>query len=186
MGAIRIASTALLGAAALSFAAPTAATAADGSSNATNIPPFGFSVTPSVVAPGGQVTLNVTNCPGNATVSSGIFDTITIPPESSRNATVDASAKRGASYTVTFTCNGTRGTAQLTITGGSPTTSSTVRPTVRPTATATSPLGVRGGLGGSVKESLDPVAMSVGATLVATAVGGAVYFLRRRRFDRRH
>ncbi|MGW2815890.1 hypothetical protein [Streptomyces sp. NPDC001415] len=184
MGAIRIASTALLGAAALSLAAPIAATAADGSTNATNIPPFGFSVTPSVIAPGGQVTLNVTNCPGDATVSSGIFDTVTVPKESSRSATVDADAKRGASYTVTFTCNGARGTAQLTIAGGTPTTSSTVRPTVRPSAT--SPLGVRGGLGGSVQEGLDPVAMTVGSALVATAMGGAIYFLRRRRVDRRH
>ncbi|WP_438290062.1 hypothetical protein [Streptomyces sp. HUAS TT7] len=184
MGAIRIASTALLGAAALSLTTPTAATAADGSSNATNIPPFGFSVTPSVIVPGGQVTLNVTNCPGSATVSSGIFDTVTIPPESSRNATVDSTAKRGASYTVTFNCNNARGTAQLTIAGSTPTTSSTVRPTVRPSAT--SPLGVRGGLGGSVKDGPSPTEMTVGTTLIATAAGGTVYFLRRRWADRRH
>ncbi|GAA2461045.1 hypothetical protein ACFPFX_19335 [Streptomyces mauvecolor] len=185
MGAIRIASTALLGAAALSLSMPTAATAADGSSNATNIPPFGFSVTPSVIVPGGQVTLNVTNCPANATVSSGVFDTVTIPPESSRNATVDSTAKRGAAYTVTFTCNNARGTAQLTIAGAAtPTTSSTVRPTVQPSATA--PLGVRGGLGGSVKDGLSPAEMTVGTTLIATSAVGFVYFLRRRWLDRRH
>ncbi|MFD7169685.1 hypothetical protein [Streptomyces violascens] len=184
MGAIRIASTALLGAAALSLSMPTAATAADGSSNATNIPPFGFSVTPSVIVPGGQVTLNVTNCPANATVSSGIFDTVTVPPESSRNATVDSTAKRGASYTVTFACNNSRGTAQLTIAGATPTTSSTMRPTVRPSAT--SPLGVRGGLGGSVKDGLSPAEMTVGTTMIATSAAGAVYFLRRRWVDRRH
>ncbi|MFE4857161.1 hypothetical protein [Streptomyces sp. NPDC056670] len=185
MGAIRIASATLLGAAALSLAAPTAATAADGSTGGSNITPFAFSVTPSVSAPGGQVTLNVTGCSSAATVSSGVFDTVTVPKDSSRNATVDWDAKRGASYTVTFSCDGARGTTQLTISGGSPTTSSTVRPTVRPTATT--PLGVRGGLGGSVDGSLSPVELAAGATLIALATGGTAYALyRRRSATRRH
>ncbi|MFG3281649.1 hypothetical protein [Streptomyces sp. NPDC048111] len=184
MGAIRIASVALLGAAALPLAVPAVAGAVDGRPNAGNVTPYGFSVTPSVIAPGGQVTLNVTGCSGDATASSGVFDTVTIPKDSSRNATVDWDAKRGASYTVTFNCDGARGTTQLTITGGSPTTSSTVRPTVRPTVTA--PRGVRGGLGGSVDDGLSPVELAAGATLVAAACGGAVYALRRRSAARRH
>ncbi|MFB7645864.1 hypothetical protein ACFC0S_01305 [Streptomyces sp. NPDC056084] len=185
MGAIRIASATLLGAAAaLSLAAPTA-TAAGGTAGGSNITPFGFSVTPSLIAPGGQVTLNVTGCSTEATVSSGVFDTVTVPKDSSRNATVDWDAKRGAAYTVTFSCDGARGTSQLTISGGSPTTSSTVRPTVRPTVTT--PRGVRGGLGGSVDGPLSPVELAAGATLIALATGGTGYALyRRRATGRRH
>ncbi|GGY58798.1 hypothetical protein [Streptomyces xanthochromogenes] len=198
MGAIRIASATLLGAvAALTLAVPTTAAAAGGSTGGStgsstgsstggsNITPFGFSITPSVIAPGGQVTLNVTGCSTEATVSSGVFDTVTVPKDSSRNATVDWDAKRGAAYTVTFSCDGARGTSQLTISGGSPTTSSTVRPTVRPTVTT--PRGVRGGLGGSVDGSLSPAELATGAALIALATGGTGYALyRRRATGRRH
>ncbi|MFI6685245.1 hypothetical protein [Streptomyces sp. NPDC050485] len=180
MGAIPIASAALLGAAALSLAAPVA-TAADGSANASNITSFAFSVTPSTIAPGGQVTLNVTGCASDATVSSGAFNTVTVPRDSSRNATVDSAARPGAAYTVIFTCGSERGTAQLAITGGSqPTISSTLRP-LTPT---TAPRGVRGGLGGSMG-SVDDVDFAVGAALVAAAGCGALLYLRRRRSTRR-
>ncbi len=189
MGAIRIASVAFVGAAALGLA-PSTAVAADGSANASSATPT-FTVTPSVIAPAGQVTLNATGCSGDATASSGVFDTVTIPRNSSRNATVDGDAKRGASYTVTFNCDGVRSTTQLTIAGGAPTASSTTRPTFRPTdrptiRSSTPPLGVRGGLGGSVHDGLDPVELTVGATLVAVALGGGVYALRRRSAARRH
>ncbi|WP_329461753.1 hypothetical protein [Streptomyces sp. NBC_01431] len=180
MGAIRIASAALTGAAALSLAAPVAM-AAGTSTNASNTTSFAFSVTPSMSAPGGQVTLNVTGCAGTATASSGVFNTVSIPPDSSRNATVDVNAKRGASYTVTFACGSQRATSQLTIIGGSqPTISSTLRPPSTPTTTApTTPLGVRGGLGGSV-DTAGTWEMAAGAALVAAAGGGALFYLRRR------
>ncbi|MFG2717958.1 hypothetical protein ACGFW5_06590 [Streptomyces sp. NPDC048416] len=185
MGAIRIASVALIGAGALALA-PSTAVAANGSANANPGTPA-FSVTPSVIAPGGQVTLNATNCSGDATATSGVFNTVTIPKDSSRNATVDSDAKRGASYTVTFNCDGVRGTTQLTIAGGSPTASSTTRPTVSPTVrTTTPPLGVRGGLGGSTGDGLDVVELAVGAALIAVAGGGAFYVLRRRSAGRQH
>ncbi|MFD7013431.1 hypothetical protein [Streptomyces sp. NPDC059928] len=177
MGAIRIASAALTGAAALSLAAPVA-TAAGTSTNASNTTSFAFSVTPSMSAPGGQVTLNVTGCAGTATASSGVFNTVSIPANSSRNATVDVNAKRGASYTVTFACGSERATSQLTIIGGSqPTISSTLRPPT--TAAPTTPLGVRGGLGGSV-DTAGTWEMAAGAALVAAAGGGALFHLRRR------
>ncbi|MEU9099827.1 hypothetical protein [Streptomyces sp. NPDC048361] len=186
MGAIRIASAALIGAGALALA-PSTAMAAQTGPNAAGDTSFAFSVTPSVIAPGGQVTLNVTNCPVEATVSSGVFDTVSVPQNSSRNATVDSDAKRGATYTVTFNCDNTRRTAQLTITGASPTTSSTVRPTVRPTVRSTiSPLGVRGGLGGSSGGDLDTVELAVGASLIAVAGAGVFYVLRRRSGGRQH
>ncbi|MFJ8311523.1 MULTISPECIES: hypothetical protein [unclassified Streptomyces] len=180
MGAIRIASAALLGAAALPLAAPVAAAA--GSAGGGNITSFAFSVTPSTIAPGGQVTLNVTGCAGDATASSGVFNTVTIPRDSSRFATVDLDAKLGASYTVTFACGSERGTTQLTITGGSqPTISSTVRP-LTPT---TAPRGVRGGLGGSMG-GVDDVDFAVGAALVAVAGCGALFCLRHRSPRRYH
>ncbi|MFE9556699.1 hypothetical protein ACFYOD_24840 [Streptomyces sp. NPDC006703] len=181
MGAIRIASAALTGAAALSLAAP-AAMAAGTSTNASNTTSFAFSVTPSMSAPGGQVTLNVTGCAGTATASSGVFNTVSIPADSSRNATVDVNAKRGASYTVTFACGSERATSQLTIIGGSqPTISSTVRPptTTATTTAPTTPLGVRGGLGGSV-DTAGTWEMAAGAALVAAAGGGSLFYLRRR------
>ncbi|WP_371655819.1 MULTISPECIES: hypothetical protein [unclassified Streptomyces] len=178
MGAIRIASATLLGAAALSVAAPAAALAADGGgAHGSNITSFGFSVTPSTIAPGGTVTLNVTGCPSTATASSGVFNTVTISPNSSTTAQVDFNAKRGATYTVTFMCGGERGTTDLTITGGI----QTLRPTIRPTiSTTTAPSrGVRGGIGGT-SEGIDKGEIAIGLALVAAAGGGLMFYLRRR------
>ncbi|GGP31718.1 hypothetical protein [Streptomyces melanogenes] len=174
MGAIRIASATLLGAAALSLATPAAAPAADGGgAHGSNITSFGFSVTPSTIAPGGTVTLNVTGCPSTATASSGVFNTVTISPNSSTTAQVDFNAKRGATYTVTFMCGGERGTTDLTITGGL----QTLRPT---TSTTTAPSrGVRGGLGGT-SDGVDLGEIAIGLALVAAAGGGLMFYLRRR------
>ncbi|WP_329402710.1 hypothetical protein [Streptomyces melanogenes] len=178
MGAIRIASATLLGAAALSLTTPAAALAADGGGqHGSNITSFGFSVTPSTIAPGGTVTLNVTGCPSTATASSGVFNTVTISPNSSTTAQVDFNARRGATYTVTFMCGGERGTTDLTITGGL----QTLRPTTRPTiSTTTAPSrGVRGGLGGT-SDGIDKGEIAIGLALVAAAGGGLMFYLRRR------
>ncbi|MFF1483011.1 hypothetical protein ACFVYD_36675 [Streptomyces sp. NPDC058301] len=178
MGAIRIASATLLGAAALSLATPAAALAADGGgAHGSNFTSFGFSVTPSTIAPGGSVTLNVTGCSSTATASSGVFNTVTISPNSSTTAQVDFNARRGATYTVTFTCGGERGTTDLTIAGGFP----TLRPTTRPTiSTTTAPSrGVRGGLGGA-SDGIDKGEIAIGLALVAVAGGGLMFYLRRR------
>ncbi|WP_327256376.1 hypothetical protein [Streptomyces sp. NBC_01244] len=206
MGAIRTSPTALLGAAAagalLVFGA--AAAPAARAAEAAPITSFGFAITPSTVAPGGQVVLSVTGCNAAfATVSSGVFDTVSIDRGKTARVTVDRDARRGAQYSVSFTCAGETGSADLTITGGTgrPTTSSTVgaRKTasaVTGTSTGTSAgtgtgasrpaaLGVRGGLGGSIA-ALDPLELGAGAGLVLGGLVGLGYALRRRDIRRIH
>ncbi|MDD9380223.1 hypothetical protein M8Z33_26935 [Streptomyces sp. ZAF1911] len=206
MGAIPTSPTALLGAAAagalliVGSAAAPAARAAE----VAPITSFGFAITPSTVAPGGQVVLSVTGCNAAfATVSSGVFDTVSIDRGKTARVTVDRDARRGAQYSVTFTCAGETGSADLTIAGGTgkPTTSSTVGARRSPstaagTSTGTSAgtgtgasrratLGVRGGLGGSVAR-LDPLELGAGAGLVLGGLVGLGYALRRRDIRRIH
>ncbi|MFD8963183.1 hypothetical protein ACFV0W_41215, partial [Streptomyces anulatus] len=149
MRAIRVAPLALLGASALTLLAPSAAHAAPDGATST----FNPTITPSVIAPGGRVTLGAGGCTGETTVTSGIFDTTTIPSGSTTaTATIDTDARRGAVYAVTFACGstGTSRNVNLTITGGA-TSTPTPTPTTVPTASSTAlvPGGVRGGLGGS-------------------------------------
>ncbi|MFB7027819.1 MULTISPECIES: hypothetical protein [unclassified Streptomyces] len=115
MRAIRAAaSAALLGAAAVMTAGP-AALADEGAGAVT---PFGFSVTPETVAPGGTVTLASEGCEvPSVTVTSGVFDTVTLEEGRPGTATVDSGAKAGARYEITFDCQGERGTAALTVAG---------------------------------------------------------------------
>ncbi|QNE73569.1 hypothetical protein F0344_02125 [Streptomyces finlayi] len=182
MRAIRVAPTALLGSVALVLTAPATAAYA-----ATNGPDTSFtpSVTPSVIAPGGQVTLGAMGCDVAATASSGVFDTTTIPSGQSATATVDWDAKRGAVYEVRFSCGGTVRMVDLTITGGA-TSTPTRTPTSTPTRTApasptaVAPSGVQGGLGGSV-DGIDAGEVAAGGALVLAAAGGAVYVMRKRR-----
>ncbi|MFD3531072.1 hypothetical protein [Streptomyces sp. NPDC058664] len=185
MRAIRAATTALLGAAALALAAP-AAVAADGAPASDPRAlrakaPGDFVVSPSLVAPGGRVTLSAPGCASTATASAGIFDTVTIAPNSAATATVDWDARRGAVYTVAFNCTGgVRDTVDLTI-SGIPTASPTISSTV-----LTPPRGVQGGVGGSVG-GLEPVEVAAGAALVLAATAGGVYVVRRRSAaSRRH
>ncbi|MFE9633496.1 hypothetical protein [Streptomyces sp. NPDC006463] len=195
MGAIRISATALLSAGATgavlalgALGAP-AATAAEPQ----QVTSFGFAITPSTVAPGGQTVLSVTGCnAAYSTASSGVFDTVSIARGQTVRVTVDRDARPGALYSVTFTCNGETGSADLTIAGGTtrPTTSSTRGAsrgvaTVVATGATSSTLGVRGGLGGSVA-GMDPVELGVGAGLFLIAAGGTAYALRRRASGRGH
>jgi hypothetical protein len=185
MRAIRVAPLALLGASALTLLAPSAAHAAPDGASST----FNPTISPSVIAPGGRVTLGAGGCTGETTVTSGIFDTVTIPSGSTTaTATVDTDARRGAVYAVTFACGstGTSRNVNLTITGGA-TSTPTPTPTTVPTASSTAlvPGGVRGGLGGS-SGTTDTVEVAAGAALVVAAASGALYFARRRTTDRRH
>ncbi|MFJ8749110.1 hypothetical protein ACIREO_07225 [Streptomyces sp. NPDC102441] len=178
MRAIRVAPVALLGAAACFLTAPAASADVLNGGTSTSFTP---TITPSTVAPGGQVTLGAMGCTSNATAFSGVFDTTTIPSGRSATATVDREAKRGAAYEVTFRCGTATKSANLTITGGT-TTSPTTAPTTSSTA---SPSGVLGGLGGSV-DTMDPAEIAAGSALVAAASAGAFYILRRRRTSRQH
>ncbi|MFD6992210.1 hypothetical protein [Streptomyces sp. NPDC059943] len=202
MRAIRAASAALLGAAALALTTPAVATAAAPD------PPFDFAVTPSVVAAGGEVTLTVTGCSSTATAESGVFDDTPIPSGGSARASVFWDAKPGAMYEVTFICNGEEGTTDLTIAGGTPSPTASPTTTASPTGTATPsptrtttatptrtattsstaiapPGGVKGGLGGSFM-GMNSTELAIGTGLVAAATVGTVLVVRRRSASRLH
>ena len=192
MGAIRTSATALLSAGAAGavcafgiLGAPLAHAA-----EAKQTTSFGFSLTPSTVAPGGQVVLAVSRCDAAyATASSGVFDTVSIARGQTVRVTVDRDARRGAVYSVSFTCNGETGSADLTIAGGTspPTARSTTGAPQRTvgTTTDTGAGAVRGGLGGSVAGA-DPLELGAGAALFVAAAGGTAYAWRRRAADRGH
>jgi hypothetical protein len=169
MRAIGVASAALLGVTTLACSAP-AAVASGG-----YITPFGFTVLPSTVAPGGRVTLWLDRddggCKAAATVRSAVFDTVTIPRGHSRaTAVVDRDARPGATYRVTFTCNGASGSTDLAISGG------------RHVGRAPVPVpdrGVKAGVGGTFA-GFDLKELGLGAALVAGSLGTAYHFSRRR------
>lgn len=167
MRAISLAFLSLAGAAALLAPAP-AAHAKEGG----GIASFAFSVSPSTVEPGGTVTLTATECPAKkVTVSSEVFRTVTVHDGRPATAKVDENAVPGAEYEVTFDCKGEKGHAPLTIAAGS---GGAHRPaTMKPGG------GARAGSGGSFSDP-GPARSVAGWTLVACALGGGVYLLRRR------
>ena len=187
MRAIRIASAALLSAAALGLGAAPTALAEE---NEPNITSFGFSVTPATVAPGGTVTLTSDGCEvPSVTVTSGVFDTVTLSEGRSGTATVDVDAKAGARYEITFDCKGERGTTNLTI---GPPTGPGHDPGHDPgkiTGPDTSPgahKGVKAGFGseaGATDEGLGATELVTGVLLIAGALGAAVVLTRRRGAD---
>ena len=169
MRAIGLASAVLLGAGALTSGVPAA--------DAAIRTDFGFSVMPSTVAAGGEVTVRVERnkaCQGEAAVNSPVFDMVTIPPEESwATAVVDWDAKPGAVYDVEFECDESSGTAQLTIAGGRPTHHPTHHPTRHPHK------GVHAGEGGTFA-GFDLKKIGLGAALIAGSLGVAHRFSRRR------
>ncbi|MFF0745996.1 hypothetical protein ACFYVL_36945 [Streptomyces sp. NPDC004111] len=204
MRAIRFASTATvtaLGVVLTAVGTPAWAADGDGGSEragpAAATAPYAFSVTPSSIAAGGQVTLGAGGCPGTATVSSAAFGTVVVEPGRSARATVGRRVDPGALYDVAFNCGGSKGSLTLTIAGtsGLPTTSSTSLPTASASpVTSPSPVtsasaairGVRGGLGGSIG-GMDTTQVAGGAALVAVAAAGSLYAVRRRSAgSRRH
>ncbi|MCX4693543.1 hypothetical protein [Streptomyces sp. NBC_01408] len=124
------------------------------------------SVTPSTVAPGGRVGLNVAGCgtkTGRAT--STAFGDVQLTPGNLEatnlfgSATVYNNANPGT-HRVTFECGGPGGqrvTVSLQVTPGA----------------------ARGGTGGSMG-SVSPGQIAAGGTLVAVALGAGVWVLRRR------
>jgi hypothetical protein len=174
MRAIRVASASavLLGACALTSCVPAA--------DAATRTDFAFDVQPSTIVADGQVTLVVERnraCEGEAAVSSPVFDVVTIPPEkSSTTARVARDARPGAVYDVEFFCDGSRGTAHLTIAGGDPAR----RPTHHHHHHPRHPWkGVHAGEGGTLG-GFDLKEVGLGAALIAGALGTAYHFARRR------
>ncbi|WP_030291448.1 hypothetical protein [Streptomyces katrae] len=123
-------------------------------------------VSPTAVAPGGRVSLNVTGC-GTKTglASSSAFGDVRLTPGNLEatnlfgNATVFSNANAGA-HSVTFECGGAGGqrvTISLQVTSGA----------------------ARGGLGGSIG-AMSPGRIALGGTMAAGALGTGIWVLRRR------
>lgn len=137
-----------------------------------NITSFGFSVTPSTVAPGGTVTLKADGCEvPSVKVESGVFDTVTLNEGHQGTATVDFDAKVGAQYEVTFDCKGERGTTTLTIAGGGGHKSD---------QSTGAHKGVKAGFGSGGTNGIGTTEMVTGGVLIAGALGAAVVLMRRR------
>lgn len=169
MRAIRVASAALLGVSALAMTAPAAQAQGDNSG-------FWATVRPTAVAPGEHVRLRATGCEQSVTVSSGVFDTVTIPRwRTTAWARVDRDARRGAVYEVSFYCGTFWQSVDLTIAGGRPD-----RPDL-PDRPEHPEHGVRAGEGGTLA-GLDLKEIGLGTALITAALGTA-YHLSRRRTD---
>ncbi|MEV8567381.1 hypothetical protein AB0436_17720 [Streptomyces sp. NPDC051322] len=198
-----IGSAALLSVAAISLSAP-AATAGDDS----GITSFGYTATPASVAPGGTVTLTVTGCDApSVTVTSGVFDTVTVKKGKPTKAVVDPEAKPGVQYDITFDCDGETGTTPLTVSTGKGDESGkpdqhgkgdeTGKPNQygkgdetgwgdqagRPDGPGAADKGVNAGLGGSITGT-DPAELVAGGVLIAAALGGVLHLRRRALRDR--
>ncbi|MFE8940760.1 hypothetical protein ACFYNX_25165 [Streptomyces sp. NPDC007872] len=198
---------ALLGGAAVMTAGPAALAVEDDGT----ITSFGFSVTPATVAPGGTVTLTSEGCEEpSVTVTSGVFDTVTLAEGRPGTATVDAEAEAGTQYEITFDCKGERGTTTLTVTGGGAREHDTgltdpaepvvpvgpaepVDPTEaggtggydtgdRPGTHTGAQKGVKAGYG---TDGLGTAEVVTGVLLIAGALGSAVVLTRRRTADGR-
>ncbi|MGW6707878.1 hypothetical protein ACWGDE_23730 [Streptomyces sp. NPDC054956] len=149
----------------LAVAAAAVAIAAAAPATLAQAQPSG-SVSPTNVAPGGRVSLNVTGC-GTRTgkASSRAFGDVWLTPGNAEATNLFGSATTSrnisaGSHPVTFECGGPGGervTVALNITPGA----------------------ARGGLGGSV-DSMSPGQIAVGGGLVAAALGATAWFLRRR------
>ncbi|WP_435973215.1 hypothetical protein [Streptomyces sp. Qhu_M48] len=184
MRAIRAASAALLSAAAVVTVAPIALAG----ENDHGITSFGFSVTPETVAPGGTVTLTSDGCEvPSVTVTSGVFDTVTLAEGRPGSATVDVDAKAGAQYEITFDCEGERGTTTLTVAQGDTGGTTTGHDNG---VSSGAHKGVKAGYGtaatsGADTEGLGVAEVVTGVLLIAGALGAAVVLTRRRAADGR-
>ncbi|WP_328773304.1 hypothetical protein [Streptomyces sp. NBC_00286] len=154
--ALAVSATALL---TLGLAAPTA-TARDGFHHPSNIVAM-----PSVIAPGGQLTVTVNGCPKGGHMTSDAFPRTELRPihHSSDTAkgvaTVHRDARRGPHH-ITVDCDGKTLTKDnaFTVIGGA-----------------------QGGIGGSSSSGATPTDMAIGGGLMGLAlVGGAVFWMRRR------
>ncbi|MFB7533715.1 hypothetical protein ACFC0C_36980 [Streptomyces sp. NPDC056178] len=177
MHAIGVAPVALLGATALvpTVAAASAyAATSTGASSAT-----GYTVTPSVIAPGSQVVLAARGCSTTATAGSGVFDTVTIPRGKTAAATVDRDARPGAAYEVTFICNTSPDSvARVGLTVGP-------APGVPTTGTPVAPAGVQGPPGDGVAR-MNAAKVAAGTAVAVVAATAAIHVVRLRRESRPH
>ena len=156
------------------------AMAADGGGTTSNVTPFAFKIFPTTVKAGGSIGLGVSGCDAtSASASAGVFDTVNLPSTGTKGefvgaTTIDADAKTGAQYEVTFTCGSSSGTTTLTVSTTGTTT------TVTPTGSVST------GLGGATT-SMSPGEIAAGSAVLAAALGGlGLAAVRRRRSADQH
>ncbi|MEU3984210.1 hypothetical protein AB0F77_29730 [Streptomyces sp. NPDC026672] len=180
MRAIRVAPAVLLGATALVLSAPAAV--ADDSDAGHDVTPFGFRVEPATVAAGGRVTLRLDRdggCAGGATVTSGVFDTVRIPPGgTSTTVTVDGDVRAGTTDRVTFSCDGASGSTDLRIADGPLPSGAPATARIQQV-----PGAVQAGEGGGSTGDFDLKEIGLGTGLVAGSVAVAYHIARRRAGD---
>lgn len=175
MRAIRVVSAALLGAGALALVAPAAVAATGVERGSTS---FGFDVSPTTVAAGGEVTLNIWGCATEAKVFSSAFDPVVIPKgQHSATATVGWDAEPGT-VQVTFQCENEYGTKDLTIEAGL----QSDQGQGQGQSHSYTQKGVKAGAGGTIA-GFDPSDIGLGLALVMGSVGAAYHWSHRRTAD---
>ncbi|WP_405801356.1 hypothetical protein [Streptomyces sp. NBC_01506] len=203
MRRIGTASAAIAGAAALVLGAGWPAFAGDEAE-------FDYSVSPEAIEPGGEVEIRTTGCQvPTVTVSSGVFETVTLNEGEAKSARIFEDVKPEAEYEITFDCDGVIRSVPLMIKPGGPGKPSEPgkpgkpeRPTEpgkppgpweppRPEHPEQRPhepqrhedtahKGVKAGIGGSTDGGPNTAGLAVGAAVIAVAVGGGVRLVRRR------
>ncbi|TXL87918.1 hypothetical protein [Streptomyces sp. IB2014 016-6] len=114
MRRIGTASAAIVGAAALVLGAGWPAFAGDGAE-------FEYSVSPETIEPGGEVELRTKGCRVPAvTVSSGVFETVTLNEGEAKSVRIFDDVKPEAEYEITFDCDGKIRSLPLMIKTGEP------------------------------------------------------------------
>ncbi|WP_372350588.1 hypothetical protein [Streptomyces sp. KL116D] len=126
-----------------------------------------------VTTTGSTVVASTSSCPGEANgslLSPGQADFAQGKQQSLESGRATWLGVSSGTYTVVVVCK-----------GGSPSFTQSVTVSAAPTISATSsPIGgVRGGLGGAA-EDFGPLTLAAGGTLVAAAVVGGAWYLRRR------
>ncbi|WP_424214796.1 hypothetical protein ACN20G_23510 [Streptomyces sp. BI20] len=95
-------------------------------------PTFRLDISPNPVSPGQDVTLTAHGATGPVTVNSGVFPTVTLTsPTYTATAKVDADARPGAKYSVSYTEGSGTLATELVISGTPAGTGTDTRVTAR-------------------------------------------------------
>ncbi|MFF8869786.1 hypothetical protein [Streptomyces massasporeus] len=145
--------------------------------------PSNITALPSVIAPGGQLTITVDGCRSGGTATSNAFSPTRLSPvggggggkgnEGDRGGAGGGAGSGTARGTAVINSNARPGPYDITVDCGG-------RTMTKPQA-FTVIGGVRGGIGGSTTTGATPTDVAIGGGLVAAAVvGGGVFWMRRR------
>lgn len=200
MRRIGTASAAVAGAAALVLGAGWPAFAGDEAE-------FDYSVSPEAIEPGGEVEIRTTGCQvPTVTVSSGVFETVTLNEGEAKSARIFDDVKPEAEYEITFDCDGVIRSVPLMVKPGGPGKPGKPEKPAKPEKPVepgkppepwepprpehprqppqphedTAHKGVKAGIGGSTDGEPNTAGLAVGAAIIAVAVGGGVRLARRR------